>query len=273
MKRIRTRTKSLGDWIALTAAVAALWPASAYSGPDIALDSVPILGYYSRRGKALSRRTVERLVSTTEAAAPYVRKSKGNRVAGNLLSLSLFGVSCGLTAKSAMGEINLPQLWVPVAMGQLGSIVSGHFTSRANHLLRHGVVEFNNRLRKERGLENQYDQTVIKSQSHRNFYEQDGVGMSKRMLYYFLLDAPPSKPGAMGSLICREIGSAGISVGLFLLSIAIVHRYQHMDADGYLKGGIALMSLGLTFSIGSEIGLNLSMRDYNAAVSAGSASQ
>jgi hypothetical protein len=128
-------------------------------GTNTVSDSLPILNHYTQDGKTLKRRNMEKMLLTVNEAGPHVKKAKKYRIASNLIGLSLWGISLGITISqltSILRDVEegkppitteLDKFMLPLSIGgEVSSLFQVRFIARSKYYTRKGVVAFNNQL-------------------------------------------------------------------------------------------------------------------------------
>jgi hypothetical protein len=245
------------------------------------VDSLPITHHYIQDGKTLKRRNMEKMLLTTNDAAPFIKKAKKHRAASNLIGFSLWGISLGITISqltSILKDVKeekppitteMDKFMLPLSIGgEISSLFQTRFNARANYFTRKGVIVFNDQLCRDRGLEIQYNHHIEKSELKKTWYIQDSVDMSPETVYLVLRENPASKDGATMSLIYREIATRSAGVGLSYLLVAIIGALEDDLNKGYLSVGISTTTFSIITAIASMVRRKRAIREYNEAVPA-----
>lgn len=239
------------------------------------VDSLPLEGHYSQGGTELDRREMETVLLETPNAHVLVDRAKGLRIASNVLGISTWCISVGITAYQIVGLVDaierrkpysneLDDLVLPLTIGGgLASFLQSRLRARAEYLFRKGVVEYNRQLCRRTQSERMLDHRL--KEVGNGWYTQDGILMSPSTLYYVLGEQRTSRGHSLRSVFYREAGSNAISMGISLLMLAVVSGIDDQPWRGYVISGSCTAGFGIINLISAAVARKRAIRAYNEA--------
>ncbi|MBD3244239.1 MAG: hypothetical protein GF331_26845 [Chitinivibrionales bacterium] len=240
------------------------------------VDSLPLEGHYSQGGVELSRRDMEQVLLEEPVAHVLVDRAKGLRIASNVLGISTWCISAGITAYQLVGFIDaierqkpysneLDDLVLPLAIGgEIASLLQSRLRARADYLFRKGAVEYNRQLCRRTGSDRTLDHRI--KEVGNGWYTQDGILMSPSTLHYVLGEERVSRGHSMRSVFYRQTSSNAIGMGVSLLLLALMSGIDDQPYRGYLISGSCTTGFGIVNLIAAAVARKRAIRVYNEAV-------
>ena len=241
-------------------------------------DTVLIRDHYTQNGRSLARRDLETMLRSIDTSESFAARSRACRITGGAIGFSISAASAGVAIAQMTRLVKDIQAQRPITpiledwtlpltiSSEIGAFAQERLASRAEYLLYKGVSAYNAQLSLRKGQDSLLNHRIARMRL--DWYMQDSLTFAASTLHYILAENIASRGGAVASVICDEIGSQALGIGVAYLCLGIFAAAEEGEYRTNVTIGASVTGGAIVTLIAARISRALAIRAYNAAMPA-----
>jgi hypothetical protein len=239
-------------------------------------DTALIRNHYTQNGKSVARRDLETMLRAIDTSESFAARSRACRITGGVIGFSISAASAGVAIAQMTRLVRdiqeqrpitpiLTEWTLPLTISsEIGAFAQERLASRAEYLLYKGVSAYNFQLSRRKGLDSLFNHRI--SRIKLDWYMQDSLTFPAPTLHYILAENSASRGGAVASVICNEIGSQVLGIGMAYLCLGIIAAAEDGEYRTNVTIGVSVTGGAIVTLIAGRISRALAVRAYNSAI-------